>query len=277
MKFAQSMQKAVLVFVAATVVCSSAARRQEEVTLVMVPRDDATVQLGLDIANTYPTLLVSYKLGANGTASLHGWTGTQWVNIATDDFRAGNFFRTGPDSALIVEAPGAPLPETLMPPADWCPSVSKIATTEMRPLIHLVGQYFDFPFKDWQWFAKRYNMDLDAINPEGLNVAWYNKPLSDHFKSAAPVGASDLQYWFSIRQPIVGMSMLAEPIPLEEASEPAMEEPVPTGEGDDVGNPLTNAVPPAVVLGAADVPEEVVAEPVVLPPQTEAPSDAGGL
>ncbi|MCF7816888.1 MAG: hypothetical protein K9M54_03300 [Kiritimatiellales bacterium] len=281
MKFGNAIKSVALLLIMGSVMCASASRDQE-VTLVLVPRDDATVQLGLDIANKYPSLLVSYKVGANDVVSLHGWTGTQWVNITAEDYRAGNFFRTGPDSALIIETADEQVPETLVPPVEWCASVSKIATTEMRPLIHLVGQYFDFPFKDWQWFAKRYNKDLDSINPEGLNVAWYNKPLSEHFKQSSPVGSSDLQYWFSIRQPVAVTSAVAEPAPVMEESVPVVEEPAPVmGEpapvGEDIGNPLTNAIPPAVVMGAADAPEDTVAKPVAEPAKVEAAAGEGSL
>ena len=142
-------------FICSTII--SAQTRTEEVTLVIVPREDPTVQLGLDIANRYPTLLISYLIAANGAVSLHGWTGTQWVNIKNEDFKAGTFFKTGPNSALIIENEGGAVSEDLIPSVDWCSDVSKITTTQVRPLIHLVGQYYNFSFKDWQWFSKRYN------------------------------------------------------------------------------------------------------------------------
>ena len=231
--------------VAALVACSaifSGAARKDEVTLVMVPREDAAAQqLGLDIAGKYPTLLIGYKLGADGLASLHGWTGTKWVNITPADFAAGKFFKIPPDSALVVEKENAPVSGKLIPPEAWCSGVSKITTTQLRPLVHLTGQYYDFSAKDWKWFATRYEMDMDAINPEGLNVAWYNRRMAEHLKSSDPQDASnDLRYWVSIRQPVV-------------------DEPVEPGSGEEPevsGNPLTNAVPSAVVLGAPNAPEE---------------------
>jgi len=230
-----------------TAVCSSAARK-DEITLIMVPREDAILQMGMDIANKYPTLLMSYKLGANDTVSLHGWTGSQWVNVSREDFLAGNFFRKGPDSALIVEQAGGEVQETLLPPSNWCANVAKITTTEMRPLLHLTGQYYDFSFKDWTWFANRYNLELDAINPEGLNVAWFNKRMEDHLKSREPQGASDLQFWVSIRQDVVADSG-ASASPEEEAVVTPME--------DEMGGvPFTNEVPSAVIMGAADAPAE---------------------
>ncbi len=242
-----------LVLVASSAVFSSA-NRKDEVTLVMVPREDAVVQLGMDIANRYPTLLVSYLIGANETASLHGWSGTQWVNITLDDFRGGNFFRTGPDSVLIVEKDGVSVLDSMIPPPEWCMNVSRITTDEIRPLLHLVGQYYDFSFKEWSWFAKRYGLELDAINPEGLNVAWYNKRMNEHFKSEGPSGPNDLRFWESIRQAVP-----EEPVALAE------EAPVDPGTNavEEVsGNLLTNEVPSAVIMGAADASEEQVAPPV---------------
>lgn len=235
---------------------ASFASRKNEITLVMVPRTEETVQLGMDLFDKYPLLLISYKVGANKDVSLHGWTGTQWVNVTVEDFKDGNFFRTGPDSALIIADSAATLPEAMVPPAGWCSSVSKINTAEMRPLLHLTGQYFDFSFKEWQWFARRHNLSVDAINPDGLNVAWYNKRLQDHLKQAPKVGASDLQYWESIRQPIVVVPVVEPSAEERQAEDQPAEEPALPLDVDESGNPLASEVPAAVVMGAAGVPEE---------------------
>jgi len=246
-------RKSMVCFVAALVACSavfSNAARKDEVTLVMVPREDATIQLGMDIANKYPTLLISYKLGANKTVSLHGWTGTQWVNVGLEDFQGGKFFKKGPDSTLVVEKAGMAIPAKMLPSPDWCASAARITTTEMRPLLHLVGQYYDFSFKDWEWFAKRYNMEMDAINPEGLNVAWYHRRGGEHLQLREQQGASDLQYWISIYQKTV-----AEPAPPADA--PAKEAAaVQAVEEEEPGSPLANDVPAAVVMGADEVAAE---------------------
>lgn len=221
----------------------SSEARKDEVTLMIVPRVESIVQVGMDIANRYPSLLVSYQLAGNGAVSLHGWTGTQWVNITLDDFASGNFFKNGPDSALIIEKENIPVPARLIPSADWCMNVSKITTTKIRPVLHLVGRYYDFNFKDWQWFATRYIMNIDAINPEGLNISWYHKRMEDHLKGHDPQGVSDLQYWLSIRQSVIAEAVL----PAEERVE-MMEE--------GFENPLTNAAPTAVIMSAANASEE---------------------
>ena len=173
------------------ILCSavvSHAARKGELTLLMIPREEETLRVGMDIADRFDTLLISYKLGVNNAVSLHGWTGSEWVNITVDNFQKGDFFRRGPDSALIVTKAGTPVPRKMIPPADWCSSASMITTTELRPLLHLTGQYFNFSYKDWKWFAKRYNMEMDAINPDQLNVAWYHRRMGENLKPANQQG-----------------------------------------------------------------------------------------
>lgn len=241
-------------------VCSASVR-ENEITLIMVPRENSAVQLGLDIAARYPTLLVSYRVARGSAVSLHGWTGSQWVMISLDDFESGSFFKSGPASALIVEQSGTSVPMKMIPSAEWCPNVSKITTDQMRPLIHLIGQYYDFSYKNWKWFSKRYALAVDAINPEGLNMAWYHKPMSEHLMKNTSEGLSDLRYWVSVRQAVV-----AEPIvPVEEEPEVSVveepsEEPTPVVE-ELMENPLTSDVPAAVVMGAGDAPEEASLSP----------------
>jgi len=212
--------------------------RKEELTLLLVPREETATKLGLDLAKQYPVLLGTYRIAPSGAISLHGWTGKKWVNITLADYTAGNFFEQGPHSTLIVEKVGVSVPKSLIPPLEWCNNVFKITTTQVRPLIHLTGQYFDFRYNDWKWFAKHYGMEIDAINPEGLNLAWYHKRLDEHLKSSGQKGSNDLQYWVSLRQTLVP----AEPPRATELEEE---------------DPFTNAVPAAVVFGAGDVPAEL--------------------
>ncbi len=230
------------------VVFSSLAGPKNEISLVMVPREDGVVRVGMDIASRYPTLLLSYKVDANGAVSLHGWTGSEWVNVTMDAFKTGNFFRTGPDSALIIEEDGMSIPENLLPSEKWCDSVYKITTTEIRPLLHLVGKYYDFKHKDWLWFSDSYHFPVDAINPDGLNIAWYHKRLGEHLQPKQRKVVDDLIYWVAVRQPAAG----SKSIQTETVEE---FEPVEVEMQDLDDNPLTNDVPPAVVLGAGDAEE----------------------
>jgi hypothetical protein len=259
MKFRSYISACAAVLLCAAI--SAEAARKDEITLLLVPREEEAVRLGMDIANRYPSLLISYRIGSGDAVSLHGWTGSEWVNVAPDNFQQGDFFKNGPSSALIVEAAGSAVPKSLIPPPDWCAVVSKIKTTDMRPLLHLVGRYYDFSYDEWKWFARRYSLEMDAINPEGLNVAWYHRPMSEHFKSRPQHGSTDLQYWVSVREPVVP------------AAAPAAEEAPVDVEMPATDNPLTNSVEEAVVLGPADaeasVDEAAVSEAA---PGAEAPA-----
>ncbi len=222
--------------------------RRDEVTLVLIPREDASVRIGMDIANQFPSLLISYKIGAGGVASFHGWTGTEWVNVTEESFRNGGFFPQGkgPGSALIIEKQGAAFPSKLIPPESWCPAVYKITTTETRPLLHLLGRYYDFKFKEWEAFAEAYRQPLDSINPEGLNVSWYHRRLKDQKRSSNAVGAADLQYWIAVRHP---MPIIEPPVEEEKAPAESTDESAPT---ETVKDPFAADAPAAVVLGADD-------------------------
>jgi hypothetical protein len=256
-----------IVFVGLAASLASASRK-DEITLLILPREDDAVRIGMDFAKRYPSLLMRYQKAADGSVALHGWTGKDWVNVNIDAFREGAFFKVGPDSALVIEKEGAPVPHQLIPPSDWCPAVYKISTIETRPLLHLAGQYFDLKYKDWQWFAENYNQPLEAINPEGLNVAWYHKRFSEHFSRSGVETGSDLQYWAILRHPLPE-SRKPEPEAVEEAVETGAEPAESVEAAAEAGaqaqpevqadgsmeNPLEEEVKEAVVLGAGSAEE----------------------
>jgi hypothetical protein len=239
---------------------STYASRMDEVTLVMVPREDSVIRVGMDIANRYPTLLISYQVGGGGVVSLHGWTGTEWVNVTPEAFKEGAFFNTAPTDAVLVEKDGQPIPEMLVPSEAWCFSVHKISTIDTRPLLHLIGRHYNFKYSDWKWFASNYKLSIEDINPEELNIAWYNKPLGEHLRrKSAAVGASDLEYWSIVRQPMDAVEAMADEMLISEEIEQTSDmESLESLEGED---PLTNSIPSAVILGAGDAAEDLAAEP----------------
>jgi hypothetical protein len=201
-------------------------------------------KFNIEVGERYPTLLVSYLVSSTGAISLHGWAGKRWVNISYDDYLTGNFFKKKPSSALIVEKAGSPIPKKLIPPVTWCSDVYKITTTQLRPLVHLMGQYFDFSYKDWSWFSKRSGFSMAAVNPEYLNVSWFRRTRTDHAKSSVSSAKEDGKFWVTVRQ-------IEEP--KEEEKPPARV--ATTNTVEMLENPFTNDIPPAVVLGAGDVPE----------------------
>ena len=234
--------------------------RAEEITLLMVPRDDGPVRIGMDVGNRFPTILLNYMVLPDGSCSLHGWTGSEWVNVSAESFTKGSFFLVEPASALIVTQKDGAVPESLIPPEAWCPSVYRIKTDEVRPLLHLIGRHYDFQYKDWKWFSENYKLTMSQINPEELNLAWYHKRLGENLKDDVIDGSTDLDLLEVIRT--------AQP-DLEEQAEPSPQEPEVIGEPDEAdtsagdqidGNPLDDPVLPAVIVSGGDGEEEPVPE-----------------
>ncbi len=168
--------------------------------LLMVPHEDQLIKVGLDLSERHPSLLISYKLGADNTASLKGWTGTEWVYVSVDNFQRGKFFREGPDEAIIIESDHL-FPEGLVPSESWCDAVYKITSTDICSVVHLVGQSFHFKYDDWKWFAKRYNKSLSELNPTESGMRWYNRRLGDVFKGKRISNHEHLSLWKTIRDP----------------------------------------------------------------------------
>ena len=251
---------ALVVLLSGGLVASSAVATLKT-ALLMLPRENAACRIGMDVGNRYPTLLLTYKVLPNGAISLHGWSGAEWVNVTPAAFRDGEFFTTPPESAIIVAPDANAIPEGLIPSEAWCPSVYVISTLEPRPLLHLIGRHYGFKYNDWKWFSENYRLSLNDINPEGLNIAWYHRQLIENLRRKPGSGNSDLQYLDVIRTSQVDMEDVPAETPVERPIESVTNavDSVDSAE-EDAGvssdeNPLTNAVPQAVILAPGDAEE----------------------
>tara|TARA_E500000178_G_scaffold356637_1_gene436401 strand:+ start:5145 stop:5921 length:777 start_codon:yes stop_codon:yes gene_type:complete len=186
--------------------------------LIMVPQDEELVKVGLDLAVRHPSLLVSYRLGAQQTASLKGWTGTEWVYVSVANFLAGDFFREGPDEAIIVES-NLPFPEALIPDASWCERVAKITTDDVRSVVHLAGRALHFEYRDWKWFSERYRLPMAKLNPSQSGIRWYNRRLGDVIGSQMSRNYEDDENWVVLRAPEPAVALeeeVVEPVVVED-------------------------------------------------------------
>jgi len=240
------------------VLMSSLPLRAQEITLLMVPRDDGPVRIGMDVGNRYPTILLSYQAMPNGSYSLHGWTGNEWVNVTLESFRKGTFFPHEPSSAMIIETKAVPLPEALLPPEEWCPAVYRIKTVETRPLLHLLGRHYDFKYRDWKWFADNYKMPMEQINPDDLNLAWYHKRLSDNLQRDPNQGRRDIQLLEVVREAKTDLDA-PEPLPAEDLDDEIIEA-GPASGNEIMENPFTNPVPKAAIVTGDDAEEGPIPE-----------------
>ena len=244
--------------------------------MLVVPREPLAVQVAQDISRRYPVLLVCYQV-TPAEPVLHAWNGKSWVPVTTADYVNGTFFTHRPRHAVIVEPEGSPAPEILIPDGTWCESGNRLTSTNTRVMIHLLGRYFDFPYRYWVQFSKRYNYTLEETNPALINVPWVHYR-GDKIVPAFKKRDSDLDMdkWFFLDitppEPIEPVVIEAEPealppaeIPAEELIEEPAEEPVelpaeePAATVEEIVVELTETVPNVVI-------EEVTAPAVEVSP-----------
>jgi hypothetical protein len=145
----------------------------DDITMLVMPREVIPLQIAQDIARRYPVMIVSYQM-TRGELKIHAWNGDSWVAVPVEDYASGTFFANRPKRAIVVENERLHAPVEVIPNSTWCESATRIASTDPRTLLHLLGLSFDFPFRYWNQFAKRYDFALEQINPTLENVHWWN-------------------------------------------------------------------------------------------------------
>jgi len=145
----------------------------DDITMLVMPREVVPLQIAQDISGRYPVMIVSYQL-TQGVLKIHAWNGDSWVAVSVEDYASGTFFASRPKRAIVVENEKFSAPAAVIPNSTWCESATRIASSDPRTLLHLLGLSFDFPFRDWSQFAERYGFELEQINPTLQNVHWWN-------------------------------------------------------------------------------------------------------
>lgn len=145
----------------------------DDITLLVVPRETIPLQIAQDISRRYPVLIVSYQT-TQGALKLHAWNGDNWIFVPVEDYTSGTFFANRPKHAVIIKDERAQAPKVLIPSSLWCETANTINSTDTQTLLHLLGLHFDFPFRHWDQLAKRYGYSIEQINPTLKNVHWWN-------------------------------------------------------------------------------------------------------
>ncbi|MCC7300251.1 MAG: hypothetical protein IT583_04155 [Verrucomicrobia bacterium] len=186
-----------------------------DITMLIVPREEIPLQIAQDISRRYPVLLVCYQQ-THGALKLHAWNGGNWVSVSPEDYASGTFFATRPAHAILIESKKFAAPAELIPSSTWCRTANRLTSTDPRILIHLLGLHFDFPFRHWDLMARRYNYSLEQINPTMENVYWWNVRHDVVLEKRLPQDTSaDLSNWWylkTIPAPVI------EPVRMDEAA-----------------------------------------------------------
>ena len=190
------IRKSLIVFGAALLLMTldfqafgSASRSKAEPTLLVVPARYSVVQVASDIAQQYPVVLVTYQGQADTRDPLlHAWNGKQWVFVSMADFSSGRFIRNKPTRAILV-GDERTLPDVLVPAASWARKVMNVPSIGTADLVNTFGREFNFGDYDWQWYARRYNLDLEDLNSSEIS-SWYDGRYDRHRKVYYPPGSS---------------------------------------------------------------------------------------
>lgn len=155
------------------------APRPADVTLLVVPERYSVIQVGFDVMHHRPTALVTYR-GEPDTQDpvLHIWTDNQWMNISLDEYQRGDLFRIPPQRVILIGDTDI-VPEILVTSSEWASQVMNIPHLESVALINSVGRTLDFDAREWRWFARRYNLQMEDTTPEHRRKSWYDQASFD--------------------------------------------------------------------------------------------------
>ena len=251
------------------------ASRESDITMLVVPREVIPIQIAQDVSRRYPVLLVSYQL-VQGKLKLYAWNDENWVAVPVEDYTSGTFFANRPKHAIIVEYERFRAPNVLIPNSLWCEGASRLASTDPRVMLHLLGLHFDFPFRYWDQMAKRYGYSIEEINPALENVHWWDLRGDDLMQKRAKRDFSlDMDKWHPIETappPPVESVVFPEKagtVPEVEvpASEPVKVIRVNMPETPAEKAPVLRAAPPAAKPFPSLKPEPVIAPTPVIEPE----------
>lgn len=151
----------------------SSAGWQDNITMLIIPREAQPVKLAMEISKQYPTLIVCYQKAGN-EYKLHAWNGRAWVKISPTSYRIGSFCQHPPSNAVLIDSKENPVPSSLLPNTAWCPLSYRLNSTDISVMVYHLGRHFDFPYHTWTLYAEKYNKPLNVINPGFYNIPWYH-------------------------------------------------------------------------------------------------------
>ena len=148
-------------------------------TLLVLPSQFSSVQLGHDLAEREALLLMSYQPGSQaGDAFLHAWTGKSWVTVPDARYRDGNFAKTSPSRTIVVGESNDLTAGLIGDASAWCDEVLNVESAETAELVNAVGRILVFNDQEWEWYAARYQLKLEDMNSGRRTESWYDQNAS---------------------------------------------------------------------------------------------------
>ncbi len=154
--------------------CPTAARAQGGYSLFVVPARYSVMQVMFDVMRRAPVALVSYQTAPEmAQPLLHVWNGREWIKIAPEDYASGAFMQNRPARTVLVGEADLLPPELAGGAREWCSNVMVVTELDSASLVNAAGQVLRFSRSDWEWFARKYRMQLEDLNAERRQDSWY--------------------------------------------------------------------------------------------------------
>jgi hypothetical protein len=146
-------------------------------TVLVIPSRYTTVQVGMDMIQRHYVVLVAYQgEAATSNPALHVWDGKAWRPLSLDQFRQSTYLKSAPGRIIMV-GDDATLPTVLAEAAGEASRiVMGVASQDTTAVINSLGKVLSFRRSEWDWFAKRYGLELSDENAELRKMSWYDKP-----------------------------------------------------------------------------------------------------
>lgn len=145
-------------------------------TLMVAPARYSVLQVAFDVLARTPSVLVSYQVYPGSSEPvLHAWNGSEWVLLTEKDYREGNFLQKSPDRVVLL-GDDATLPSRLVESSTWVPEVVRVRDLNTRSIVNEFGHLLKWRASDWNWFAKRYNLELRDEAEARRQSSWYDQP-----------------------------------------------------------------------------------------------------
>lgn len=192
--FAKRLLVGMVLALFVTVNCLTAATVSGKQTALVIPASYKVVQVGFDIVTLRGVKLVSYqKLAGSNDLLLHIWNpaAAAWQELTPQMLQQGVLdvvaaTVVGPDADDFINYTGANA---------WGGAIKLIPTYDVALILNGLTACYNFKSYEWEWLARRYELDVEDTNYEERRYGKYGPPGSD---KSRPVGedadqASDVE------------------------------------------------------------------------------------
>ena len=165
------------ILASARVFAMASSQASDGYTLLLVPDRYNTLQLGRDIQDRFPVLLLSYEFPGNpADPYVHAWNAGAWTHIPAASFVSGAFLNAKPARTIVVGEDNAQTRALIDTASGWSPEVLNAPAEKSAEMLNTVGRALAFKKSDYRFFASRHGFQIEDLNAERRSQSWYDQP-----------------------------------------------------------------------------------------------------